>query len=107
MKFELDSRVKITNGDFNCYVKDSVLFVPEQIFSISSKNRRKTVEDLLDLFMSFPGIIAGLLNFDLNEFKSALKSLQTTLRGQVEEYYLVEHNPPQHSFGALPPMNKL
>ena len=106
MKFELDSSVKITNGNFNSYVKDSVLFVPEQIFSICSKNRRKTVEDLLDLFMSFPGIMAKSLNLDLDSFKSALKILQDSLYGQVEEFYLVEHNPPQYSFGALPPMTR-
>jgi len=104
MKFELDSTIVINNFGFNCYVKDNILFVPEKIFSICSKNRRKSVEDLLDLFMSFPGIIAGLLNFDLNSFKSSLKELQDSLNGYVENCYLIEHNSPQYSFGAMPPM---
>lgn len=104
MKFELDSSITISNDNFNCYLKNNTLFIPKQIFSICTENRKKSVEDILDLFMSFPGIMAKSLNLD--SFKSALKILQDSLYGQVEEFYLVEHNPPQYSFGALPPMNK-
>lgn len=105
MKFELDSSITISNGNFNCYLKNNTLFIPKQIFSICTENRKKSVEDILDLFMSFPGIMANLLNLNLDSFKCALRILQDSLLGQIEECYLVEHNPPQYYFGALPPMN--
>jgi len=93
------------NG-FGAEVLGSRLLVPQDLAVALDRLSVRTAEDFISYLHAFPGTLATLLNWSLDDIIDARSSLISKLHGVVDENILDPPTIPQRAYGARFPMDR-
>jgi hypothetical protein len=92
--------------DFGVEVLGSSLLVPQDLAVALDRLSVRTAEDFISYLHTFPGTVAALLNWSLDDVIDARSSLISRLHGIVDENILDPPQPPQRTYGARFPIRR-
>jgi hypothetical protein len=90
--------------DFGVEVLGSRLLVPQDLAIALDRLSVRTAEDFVSYLHTFPGTVAALLNWSLEDVIEARSSLISRLHGVVDENILDPPPIPQRTYGARFPV---
>ena len=86
--------------DFGAEVFGSNLLVPQDLAVALDRLSVRTAEDFISYLHAFPGTLAALLNWSLQDVIQARSSLISRLHGIVDEKILDPPPTPRRTYGA-------
>jgi hypothetical protein len=86
--------------DFGVEVLGSRLLVPQDLAVALDRLSVRTAEDFVSYLYSFPGAVAALLNWSVEDVIDARSSLISRLHGVVDEKILEPPKVQQRAYGA-------
>ncbi|MEJ0063552.1 MAG: hypothetical protein WDO70_10255 [Alphaproteobacteria bacterium] len=92
-------------GDFNAYIRDGALVLPEDIALALAARRITTAERFVEFAFNCPGSLAAALQWRLSDVARARPDLITALQGHIDERKLTLDEPLLRGFG--PPIAPL
>lgn len=87
-------------------VLESRLLVPQDLAVVLHRLSVKTAEDFVSYLHSFPGTVAALLNWSVEDVIDARSSLISRLHGVVDENILDPPKVQRRAYGARFPRQK-
>jgi len=106
LSIRVDEGRHVRADDFGVAVQNDQLLVPAELAQILRRANVRTVNQLVSVLRSFPGLFMAEFDWDQSRFEQARADVFEHLKGHVNPKILAERPRVRRGMGALPPRKR-